>query len=160
MTIRFARPSDIPDLLKLLLQVGQVHHRLRPDIFPAGTLKYDEAALLSLLEQEDRPIFVAASDSHVTGYAFCVLKTYPGSGVSTQRRELYIDDLCVDENHRRDGIATGLYRHVVQYAGTLGCQSITLNVWCGNREAQRFYEKMGMRQRNITMEMPLEDTQC
>ena len=54
MFIRKAQTGDIPGLVSLLRQVGQVHHELRPDIFRPGTLKYDEKALAELLSDEDR----------------------------------------------------------------------------------------------------------
>ena len=160
MQIRLAGVRDIPGLISLLLQVGQVHHELRPDIFRPGTLKYDEAALTALFQDENRPVFVAMDGDFVAGYCFCVHREYRGSGVSTDRRELYIDDVCVDESRRGQGIASALYRHVTGYAKTNGCSFITLNVWCGNDSAMHFYEKMGMRPRNITMEAPLEEGLC
>lgn len=157
MNIRLANKSDIPGLISLLLQVGQIHHELRPDIFRPRTLKYDASALAELLEDENRPVFVAMDGDFVAGYCFCVHREYKDSGVSTDRRELYIDDLCVDEAHRGQGVASKLYRHVTDYAKASGCSFITLNVWCGNDSALSFYEKMGMRPRNITMEAPLEE---
>lgn len=160
MDIRFASEGDISGMLSLLLQVGQVHHVIRPDIFPPAALKYDEAALVALLKDESRPVFVAAEGEFVAGYCFCQLRSYEGSGISTRRRELYIDDLCVDENRRGQGIATALYGHVLAFAKELGCDFVTLNVWCGNDSAMEFYEKMGLRPRHIMMEMPLEDTKC
>ena len=53
MNIRRAEEKDIPGMLSLLRQVGQVHHHIRPDIFPETTLKYDETALLELLKDEN-----------------------------------------------------------------------------------------------------------
>lgn len=158
MMIREAVPSDIPDLLRLLHQVGDIHHQIRPDIFPAGTLKYNEAELATLLE--DRPIFVAVEDDRCLGYCFCILPVYRGTRCNVARKELYIDDLCVDENARGKGVATALYRHVCDYARGLGCAFVTLNVWQGNDNALHFYEKMGMRPRSIAMETPLEDEVC
>ena len=155
MDIRLANNQDIPDLLGLLRQVGQVHHEIRPDIFPEHTLKYDKNALSELLKDESRPIFVAVEGENVAGYCFCQLRIYEGTGVSTRRRELYIDDLCVDESRRGRGVAGALYRHVCGYAREQGCQFITLNVWCGNDSAMGFYENAGLRPRNIMMEMPL-----
>ena len=160
MTIRLATDRDIPGILSLLLQVGQVHHEIRPDIFPSHTLKYDEAALLKLLKDTSRPVFVAMDGDFVSGYCFCQLREYAGTGVSTCRKELYIDDLCVDENRRGQGIATALYRHTCGYAKEMGCQFVTLNVWCGNDGAMRFYENLGLRPRHIMMELPLEDPKC
>ena len=156
MEIRIANASDIPGILELLRQVGGVHHDIRPDIFRSGALKYDENALKAILVDETKPIFVAVDGDTVTGYCFCVRKDYRGSGVQTDRVELYIDDLCVDENRRGGGIATALYRHATDYAKRLGCAFVSLNVWCGNDGAMAFYEKMGLRPRHIMLEMPLE----
>ena len=155
MTIQLAAKTHIPALIRLLQQVGQVHHDIRPDIFPAGTQKYDEHQLLEVLADEDRPVFVALEGGAVTGYCFCKIKDFPESSCACPRREFYIDDLCVDENCRNRGIATALYRHAEAYARQLGAHSLTLNVWCGNESALRFYEKMGMKPRNIMMETKL-----
>ncbi|MBE6925129.1 MAG: GNAT family N-acetyltransferase [Ruminococcaceae bacterium] len=153
MDIRIAVEGDIPGIEALLLQVGEVHHQIRPDIFRDGCLKYDENALAELLRDGKRPVFVAMDGDFVAGYCFCVLREYDGTGVSTCRKEIYIDDLCVDENRRGQGIATSLYRHALDYAKGLGCQFVTLNVWCGNDNAMAFYEKMGLRPRNVMMEV-------
>ena len=158
MNIVKAEARHIPGMLRLLGQVGQVHHEIRPDIFRDGALKYDENALKALLLEENKPIFVMQEDHRVLGYCFCVLKDYRGSGVQTDRVELYIDDLCVEESARGQGIATALYRYVKDFAKELGCSHISLNVWCGNVGAQRFYEKMGLTPRHIMMEQKLEET--
>ena len=160
MEIRFAEVRDIPGMIELLQQVGDVHHRIRPDIFRSGAQKYDENALRAILEDESKPIFVAVEDETVAGYCFCVMKDYRGSGVQTDRVEVYIDDLCVDENRRGGGVATALYRHVTGYAKGLGCAFISLNVWCGNEGAMKFYEKMGLTPRHIMLEMALEELSC
>ena len=157
MNIVKAENRHIPGMLRLLGQVGQVHHEIRPDIFRDGAQKYDETALEELLREENKPIFIGEDHGRVLGYCFCVLKDYRGSSVQTDRVELYIDDLCVEEDCRGQGIATALYAYVKEFAKKLGCSHISLNVWTGNDNAQSFYEKMGMRPRSIMMEQPLED---
>lgn len=157
MLIRRADTHDIPDILRLLVQVCNVHQDIRPDIFRHDGVKYTESDLTELLVDESRPIWCAVEDGRFLGYCFCQWQEYRDSSVSTDRRELYIDDLCVDESARGRGVATTLYRHVCAYARKMGCQFITLNVWRGNDSAMHFYEKMGLRPRKITMEMPLED---
>ena len=158
MNIVKAEARHIAGMLELLGQVGQVHHEIRPDIFRDGALKYDETALKALLLEGNKPIFIGEDGGRVLGYCFCVLKDYRGSGVQTDRVELYIDDLCVEESARGQGIATALYRYVKEFAKGLGCSHIALNVWCGNVGAQRFYEKMGLTPRHIMMEQKLEET--
>ena len=58
MTIRLACEGDIPGLIRLLYQVGDVHHQIRPDIFRPGAIKYTESELKQLLLDENSPIFV------------------------------------------------------------------------------------------------------
>ena len=154
MNIRLAEKQDIPALIDLLKQVGQVHHDIRPDIFQNHCQKYDEAALADLLQDATRPVFVAEEET-VRGYCFCILRNFQGESVMTDRRELYIDDLCVDEACRGQGVAKALYAHVTEYARSIGCAFVTLNVWNGNDNAMKFYEKAGMTPRSVTMEMKL-----
>ena len=155
MQIRPAKTRDIPGILELLRQVGDVHHGIRPDVFRSGAQKYDASALEALLKDPTRPIFVAVRGAFVAGYCFCVHKEFADHEIFAPRRELYIDDLCVEETLRGRGIARALYSHAEGYGREQGFDVITLNVWCGNDTAMQFYEKSGMSPRNITMEKKL-----
>ena len=155
MEIRFAQSRDIPGMLNLLQQVGEVHHQIRPDLFRSGAQKYDEAALEALLKNPDRPIFIAQNEGQVTGYAFCILQITKDDPVLQDRKVLYIDDLCVDEAQRGHGIAGALYQQVCQYARSIGCDAVTLNVWSGNDTAMAFYQKCGLKPQKVGMEFIL-----
>lgn len=155
MEIRFAQSRDIPDTLNLLQQVGEVHHQIRPDLFRSGAHKYDEAALEALLKNPDRPIFIAQNEGQVAGYAFCILQITKDDPVLQDRKVLYIDDLCVDEAQRGHGIAGALYQQVCQYARSIGCDAVTLNVWSGNDTAMAFYQKCGLKPQKVGMEFIL-----
>ena len=160
MEIRLATINEIPGMIDLLQQVGEVHHKIRPDLFRAGAQKYNETDLEQLLKDESRPIFGAIEDGKLLGYCFCIIEEVKDNPVLCDTKTLYIDDLCVDEACRGKGIATKLYDHVCNYARSIGCDSITLNVWCGNVGAMKFYESRGMKPRKIYMEASLEDTEC
>ena len=155
MTIRRAEPRDIPGMIALLYQVGGVHHDIRPDIFRENAIKYTPAQLEVLLTDENSPIFICDIEGCVAGYCFCQIREFTDSTVLTDRKELYIDDLCVDENRRGQHIGSALYDHAVAFAKEIGCQFLTLNVWCGNEGAMKFYEKAGLTPRNIHMEKKL-----
>ena len=104
--IRLAKKKDIPKLLILLQEVLEIHAAIRPDIFISGTTKYTEEELELLLEDENRPIYVAVDDQdEVLGYAFCVIKSQPFSNNMIQFKSLFIDDLCVDSRCRGMGIS-------------------------------------------------------
>ena len=89
------------------------------------------------------------------GYAFCILQELKNDPVLCDRKTLYIDDLCVDENVRGGGVAKAIYQGVLDYAREIGCDAVTLNVWCGNDRALHFYEKCGFKPQKIGMELPL-----
>lgn len=155
MNIRFAAEKDIPQMIDLLRQVGEVHHQIRPDLFRAGAQKYDEAALKRLLSDPDRPIIAGVVEDNMVGYAFCILQEIKNDPVLCDRKTLYIDDLCVDETVRGGGVAKAIYQGVLDYARSIGCDAVTLNVWCGNDRALHFYEKCGFKPQKIGMELPL-----
>ena len=155
MTIRRAESRDIPGMIALLYQVGGVHHDIRPDLFRENAIKYTPAQLEELLQDENAPIFVYDDGGFVAGYCFCQIRSYENSTVLTDRTELYIDDLCVDENRRGQHIGSALYDHAVAFAKEIGCDFLTLNVWCGNDGAMKFYENAGLTPRNIMMEKKL-----
>ena len=155
MEIRLANNTDIPGMIELLKQVGEVHHKIRPDLFRSGAQKYSETDLAELLRDESRPIFVGVEEDRMLGYCFCVLEETRDHPVLMDEKTLYIDDLCVDENCRGRHVGKALYDHVCSYARQQGCRTVTLNVWCGNDSAMAFYEKRGLKPRKIYMETTL-----
>ena len=155
MEIRFAQAKDIPGILALLRQVGQVHHEGRPDIFRAGAQKYGASQVLSMLDKPETPIFVAVEEGNVLGYCFCQMKTYYRDSVICDHTTCYIDDLCVHENCRGKHVGTTLYEAVCRYAKSRNCASITLNVWSCNPGAMAFYEKLGLKPQKVGMEQLL-----
>ena len=154
MTIRKATKTDIQAIIALLLQVNMVHHVIRPDLFKPNTTKYNEQELEALLDDESKPVFVF-DDGQVLGHAFCVITEVKGDKLLQDIKTLYIDDICVDEKARGKHVATALYEHVRDYAKSIGCTNITLNVWEGNTPALSFYSKMGMKVQKTTMETKL-----
>ena len=150
--IRRARVSDIERLDHILFQVQDVHPNGRPDIFIKGAKKYNDEQLTAIINDDQRPIFVYTDDNDmVLGYAFCIYE-YVENNSMHKMKTLYIDDLCVDEKYRRKHIATYLYQYVLQEASNNDCYRVTLNVWCLNGSAMKFYEKMGMNKLKIVME--------
>ena len=155
-SIRRAETADIPGLLKLLVQVDMVHHNGRPDIFKGPATKYSEEELKDLIKDDSSPIFVCVDkQNHVLGHAFCIHKQILGDSVLTDIRTLYIDDICVDEECRGQGVGKALYDHVISYARENKFYNVTLNVWSCNPGAQKFYEALGLRPQKIGMELIL-----
>ena len=131
-----------------------VHHVLRPDQFKPHTTKYNEQELEALIGDDNKPIFVF-DNGEVLGHAFCMITEVKGDKLLQDIKTLYIDDICVDENARGKHIGKALYEYVHDYAQSIGCNNITLNVWDGNDAALSFYRNMGMKVQKTTMEVIL-----
>lgn len=156
MEIRRAVISDMADINRLLLQVEMVHHRGRPDLFKENGTKYLDSELREILSDDNRPVLVAVEGERVLGYAFCIFKQYVDSSVMTDIKSLYIDDLCVDEELRGKHVGHALYEAAAAFARENGCYNITLNVWCCNESAMKFYENCGLKPQKIGMETILQ----
>lgn len=154
--IRLAIENDIPAINDLLRQVLNVHQNGRPDIFKANAKKYSDEELIAIIRDEDSPIFVYVDDNErVHGYAFCQFLEILNHSILHNCKYLYIDDLCVDNQHQGQHIGRELYEYVVKIARKKGCEKIQLNVWSLNDSAYGFYQKMGLTPLKTTLEQKI-----
>ena len=72
-----------------------------------------------------------------------------------KRKVLILDEICVDEVHRNQGIGTAMMIDVRAIANTFGCTDLQLGVYPQNNEALAFYQKCGFRIRSVYMHMKL-----
>lgn len=153
MIIRRAKAEDSEGLNELLRQVLYVHHIDRPDIFKAVGKKYTDKELLEIINNEDTPVFVAVDDEgRVLAHCFCVINATCGHSSLVDNKTLYIDDLCVLEQMRGTGVGKAMYEYALEFARSIGCYNVTLNVWAENKSAMKFYEAMGLTTQKIGME--------
>lgn len=153
LEIRHAEAGDIDGIMKLLHQVNDVHADGRPDLFVHGNTKYDIERLRQIMADSKTPVFVGIdAEGHLAGYCFCIIEDHSESGHMAPVKTLYIDDLCVDEAYRGKHVGRTIYEAVTDYAKANGFYNVTLNVWCCNPNAIRFYESLGMKPMKIGME--------
>lgn len=151
--IRKANKEDIRGMIALLYQVNAVHHGIRPDLFKSNTPKYNEQELETILNDSSKPIFVYEAENRILGHAFCQIVEVKDHRLLQDIKTLYIDDICIDETVRGKHIGTALFEYVRDYAKSIGCYNVTLNVWEGNDSALSFYRKMGMQVQKTGMEV-------
>jgi len=155
MRIRQAGLEDYDSVARLLLQIAALHHKLRPDIFRLTGSKYDLEQYKEMLKDKDRPILVAEKGGTALGYAMCVVVRHKDHPVGNDRCFLYVDDLCVDENCRGQGIGEALMTAVTDLARERNCGAIELNVWECNQGAREFYERLGYTTQRRGLEIKL-----
>ena len=151
-SVRRAEVRDIPAILNLLVQVDMVHHNGRPDLFKGPATKYSAEELRTIIADEETPVFVCADErDRVLGHGFCVMQ-HAGGQLMVEHTTVYIDDICVDENARGQGVGKALYEHILAFAREKGAYNVTLNVWSCNPGAMAFYEKLGLVPYKVGME--------
>ena len=151
-SVRRAEAQDIPAILDLLVQVDLVHHNGRPDLFKGPATKYSAEELERILADEETPVFVCTDEQdRVLGHGFCVMQ-HSGGQLMEEHTTVYIDDICVDEAARGQGVGKALYGHILVFAREKGAYNVTLNVWTCNPGAMAFYEKLGLKPYKVGME--------
>ena len=152
-SVRRAKEEDIPRILELLYQVDMVHHEGRPDLFKGPATKYNAEELEEIFKDDRTPVFVCVNeDGMVLGHLFGIFKQVLDDSVQTDIKTLYIDDICVDEKARGQGVGKTLYEFIRGFAKQEDCYNITLNVWSCNPGAMKFYESMGLVPQKIGLE--------
>ncbi|MEX2105038.1 MAG: GNAT family N-acetyltransferase, partial [Bacilli bacterium] len=73
-----------------------------------------------------------------------------------QRKYIFVDDFCVEENHRGQGIGRALFQFLIEYAKEISATHIELGVAEFNTGALLFYESLGMKTRSRKMEYIIE----
>ena len=150
--LQLARPEDRAAIEGLAQQVHALHVQWRPDIYaPASELwpqdRFDAAVA-------DRQLFAAKVEETVVGYVLLKVRNYDMVG-HTKRKVLVVDEICVDETRRNQGIGTEMMIEVRAIAHAFGCTDLQLGVYPQNNEALAFYQKCGFRIRSIDMQMKI-----
>ena len=157
MEIRRANKEDIEQILILLLEVARIHVEIKPDFFYPGVSKYSHDELIKMIDDDNDPIYVACDNKKVLGYLFCQTRIQKYPNLIKRNKTLYIDDLCVDKNYRRQGIGKRLIEFIIDEANKNNYDDIALNCWPDNKAACKYYEKMGFKTRSIIKEYILKN---
>jgi GNAT superfamily N-acetyltransferase len=136
MRIRPSSPADVPviaDLIRQLARFEKLEHEvvmtedlLRDGLF--GPRPYAEAVIA---EEDGTPIGFA-----LFFHTFSTFLARPG---------MYLEDLFVLPDHRDHGVGRALLAHLARIAIERGCGRLEWAVLNWNREAIRFYERLGAR---------------
>ena len=150
--LELARTEDRIAVNRLAVQVHQLHAQWRPDIYEYADELWPQVRFDNAIS--DRQLFVAKIDGSVVGYVLVKIRNYDFPG-HVKRRVLLVDELCVDEAKRNQGIGTEMMVDIRAIARAFGCTDLQLGVYPQNNEALAFYQKCGFRIRSIDMQMKL-----
>ncbi len=148
VTIRRLGPADLLLLRRLNALFGEAF--ADPETYTGAPP--DDAYLEGLLAKEHVFPVVALAGEEVLGG----LVAYELEKFERARREVYIYDLAVGEEHRRQGIATALIEHLRGIAAGRGAWVIYVQADYGDDPAIALYEKLGVREEVLHFDIALE----
>ena len=148
VTLRRLGSADIPLLRALNAMFGRAF--ADPDAYGAEPPSDDY--LKGLLAKEHVIVLVALAGEDVLGG----LVAYELDKFERARREFYIYDLAVAEEHRRQGIATALIGRLREIAAQRGAWVIYVQADYGDDPAIALYEKLGVREDVLHFDIAVE----
>jgi len=151
MNIRTAIITDIEKILFLEDQVFEIHLNARPDWVQKKPINYDYLKNI-IIEENNKKIIIAEENNEIIGFCIvckCEINNHP---IFHDMTTIEIEDICVDENHRKKGVGKRLFEEAIIFAKSNNAQFIELIVWEFNQNARKFYENMGMKIRMNRME--------
>ncbi|MGL5677789.1 MAG: GNAT family N-acetyltransferase [Cellulosilyticaceae bacterium] len=153
--VRYATKEELGRVNELREMVNGLHSSGRPDIFkPVFSQELQD--LVSILWETDRgDVIVVMRDDVICGYACVDYVNRPEAVYCFARRFYHINEFGVDENYRRQGVATELFDFLKAEAVAKGYEKIELDVWSFNDDALKFYESLGFTTYKRFMEFTL-----
>ena len=155
MQIRFATEQDLERVNNLRRQVNELHVQGKPEIFKPGFPEELKNYVYEIFCDPQKKIVVCERDGILCGFAVLNHVVRPETPYMYVRDFLDIDEFCVDEAYRRQGVATALIAFIRAYAKQEGFARIELNMWEFNQDALAFYEAVGFHTYRRYMELGL-----
>lgn len=103
MKTRFLSQNDFSAVNRIVRQVHQLHVKNRPDI-SRDTDPFPKAEFNRLLSGENTFALVAEEDGQPVGFCAMTIKA-PDNPLLQPHIEGLIEDICVDEAHRKKALA-------------------------------------------------------
>ena len=149
--VRRATADDAGVLADLHRYLHEPHVRAMPEEYPP----YDRAAALGyyrgLLDDPERPVWVAEVGGRVVGFVGVQVTQRPESPFTRPLRVLYVHQVAVSPDARGYGAGRALMVAAERAASGLGCAEVRLEHRAFNEEAHAFYESLGYRTHLVAM---------
>lgn len=151
--VRRARENELERVNELRMQVNAIHVAGKPEVFKPGFPEGLRNYIYAIHKDPEQFIAVAEKNGTICGFAVLHHINRPENPFMKERDFLDIDEFCVDEAFRRQGIASEMIAFIREFAKEKGSHRIELNMWEFNQDALAFYEAAGFRTYRRYMEM-------
>lgn len=147
--LELAQSMDREAVNAIARQVHAMHVDWRPDIYEMADELYPEERFQNAVKE--RQLYVAKVGGLTVGYVLLKIRNYDWAGM-VRRKVMLVDEICVEESLRNQGIGKEMMEDVHALAKAFGCTDLQLGVYPQNDGAVAFYQKCGFTIRSIDMQ--------
>lgn len=153
--LREACAEDAEKLIPLEKEIFLLHKEMRPELFRDMVKFFTPEYLEEVKTAPDCEFLIAESGGEIIAYVNSLIRHVREHPTYADHDIYHINDLCVAEKHRKNGVGRRIVEECINRAKARGCRYITLGVYTSNEGAVEFYKKMGMSPRTHQMELIL-----
>jgi diamine N-acetyltransferase len=137
-------PTKDAGLISMLNEeVQNLHAQIHPDMFKPYDRASMTAAMSNFLQDESCRAYVAYNDGIPAGYALFFIREVKENAFHYNLKTLYLDQIAVLSQFRRDGIGRLLMEQAENLAKELAISKIELDHWSANTVAAQYFRKSG-----------------
>jgi len=153
MKIEKATKDKIRDIVSLNSFVQEIHREHHPDHFKSSKLISSETYSFfdRIVDAENNYIFIAYQDNDPVGYIWFTIDIIPENPFKTARKQVYIHQIVVHKQYRRQSIGKSLFEKAEEIARQHNVDNYELDTWAFNSNAHTFFKKLGFETFNIRM---------
>jgi len=148
--IRKATVDDIEALRGLYLALEEDGVRYQPEHFVIG--ERTEEFFQNIFDSDTQDILVADIDGVAVGFVHVMILQQKKVSCLKPQTVVYMQDLCVREDMRNNKIGAALVRAAKDYGKEHKADFIRTQVFPGNVDGMRFYERNGFGEMMKTIE--------
>lgn len=158
IAVRLATLDDADAIARQTASVQQLHTDALPDVFkPPSVDLFPRSKLAALLQDANAIVAVAESDGRVVGHIYGAVIRRTESEFNPPLSYIYIYQIGVADDVRRQGVGTALVGFMKDQARALGLTAMQVDHWAFNRRASNFFEKCGFSPMKIVRRRTLND---
>jgi GNAT superfamily N-acetyltransferase len=158
IAVRLATLDDAEVIRRQTSRVQQLHNEALPSIFrPPSTDLFPPQKLAALIQDPNCIVAVAEIGGKLVGHIYGALVNRAENEFNKADSYLYIYQIGVDDDARRQGAGTALITFIRDRARALGMTTLQVDHWAFNARAGDFFQACGFSPMKVKMRQALQD---
>jgi ribosomal protein S18 acetylase RimI-like enzyme len=141
--------NDYEAVKNIISELHKMHVENQPDFYLENECPITLKEYKSLLKKKEKISIAFVVNNKIAGICLATIK-------NRIEKSIYIDDIFVLSEYRRQGIATKFFEQIKEISKDIGAKRIDLTVWQFNKGALDFYKSLGMKEQRTVLETRLE----